>query len=215
MENMENMENQNAQNNGTQVISDEDAQRIADSLAAALDNRRQRAERSVINSFARQNNLSPEILEGFLQQRSERRGETIPDDVQAMIDRRFKQADERLINAEIKEIGAQLGLIDAQAALAMMDRSGVRVANDGSVTGVLPVPPAARAISPARIPTLPASLPVSPPPDPTATTPSLPLLSLKLRQRGFSSDNAELQKCGMWSVEFQSASRWNIERSLW
>ena len=136
MEKMENMENQNAQNNGTQVISDEDAQRIADSLAAALDNRRQRAERSVINSFARQNNLSPEILEGFLQQRSQQRGDGIPDDVQAVINRRLRDADDRLIHAEIREVGAQLGLIDTDAAFALMDKSSVRVAEDGSVCGV-------------------------------------------------------------------------------
>ena len=123
-------------NNGLPGISDADAERIADSLAAALDSRRQRAERSVINSFARQNNLTPEMLEGFLQQRSERRGETIPDDVQTLIDRRLREADDRLIHAEIRDVGAQLGLIDPDAALAMMDRSSVRVADDGSVSGV-------------------------------------------------------------------------------
>ena len=126
----------NTQNNGLQSISDEDAERIADSLAAALDSRRQRAERSVINSFARQNNLTPEMLEGFLQQRSQRRKDDIPDDVQAVIDSRMREADNRLIHAEIREVGAQLGLIDPDAALAMMDRSSVRVADDGSVSGV-------------------------------------------------------------------------------
>ena len=119
--------------NGLQRISDEDAERIADSLAAALDSRRQRAERSVINSFARQNNLTPEMLEGFLQQRSQRRKDDIPDDVQAVIDSRMREADNRLIHAEIR---AQLGLIDPDAAFALMDRSAVRVDDDGCVQGV-------------------------------------------------------------------------------
>ncbi len=130
-----------SQNNGAAVLSDEDAERIADSLAAALDSRRQRAERSVINSFARQNNLSPEMLLGFLQQRSERLGngsshDSVPSDVQALIDRRLKEADNRLIHAEIRDVGAQLGLIDPDAAFALMDKSSVAVADDGSVSGV-------------------------------------------------------------------------------
>lgn len=123
-------------NGGLLNISDADAERIADSLAAALDSRRQRAERSVINSFARQNNLTPEILEGFLQQRSQKRGEAIPDDIQSVIDRRMREADDRLIHAEIRDVGASLGLIDPDAAFALMDRSSVSVADDGSVCGV-------------------------------------------------------------------------------
>ena len=122
--------------NGLQRISDEDAERIADSLAAALDSRRQRAERSVINSFARRNNLTPEALEGFLQQRLQRQKDVIPPDVQEIIDRRLKEADDRLINAEIRHVGAQLGLIDPDAAFALMDRSAVRVDDDGCVQGV-------------------------------------------------------------------------------
>ena len=117
-------------------ISDADAERIADSLAAALENRRQRAERSVINSFARQNHLSPEVLAEFLRQREERRGEPLPDSLRDVIDRRLKAADDRLIHAEIRDVGAQLGLIDPDAAFALMDRSGVSVGEDGTVLGV-------------------------------------------------------------------------------
>ena len=120
-----------------QTISDMDAERIADSLAAALENRRQRAERSVINSFARQNNVSPDMLLGLLQQRRNSDGSGIPDDVQAAIDRRMKAADDRLIHAEIRNVGSQLGLIDADAAFALMDRSAIHVGDDGSVNGVL------------------------------------------------------------------------------
>lgn len=123
-------------NNDIQPISEADAERIADSLAAALENRRQRAERSVIHSFAQQNSISPVQLEDLLRQRRERERATLPDDVQAAIDRRWKEADDRLISAEIREVGAQLGLIDAEAAFALMDRSDIRVGDDGSVSGV-------------------------------------------------------------------------------
>ena len=117
-------------------ISDADAERIADSLAAALENRRQRAERAVIQSFARQNNLTPEVLAQFLRQREDKRGDALPDELRETIERRVKAADDRLIHAEIRDVGAQLGLIDPDAAFALMDKSGVSVADDGSVLGV-------------------------------------------------------------------------------
>jgi hypothetical protein len=117
-------------------ISAADAERIADSLAAALENRRQRAERSVINSFARQNNLTPEALAEFLRQREERLGDPLPDGLRETVDRRLRAADDRLIHAEIRDVGAQLGLIDPDAAFALMDKSAVSVADDGTVLGV-------------------------------------------------------------------------------
>ena len=126
----------NLQNTGIQTISDADAERIADSLAAALDSRRQRAERSVINSFARQNNLSTELLESLIRQRSQRQSPSIPADVQAIIDKKLRDADDRLIRAEIRNAGSQLGLIDSDAAFALMDKSAVGVGDDGSVYGV-------------------------------------------------------------------------------
>ena len=125
-----------ATRNNMQTISDADAERIADSLAAALDSRRQRAERSVIHSFAQQNSISPDVLEDLLRQRREREKASVPDDIQAVIDRRLKQADDRLVHAEITSVGAQLGLIDAEAAFALMDKSSIHVGDDGSVTGV-------------------------------------------------------------------------------
>ena len=110
----------NLQNTGIQTISDADAERIADSLAAALDSRRQRAERSV----------------SLIRQRSQRQSPSIPADVQAIIDKKLRDADDRLIRAEIRNAGSQLGLIDSDAAFALMDKSAVGVGDDGSVYGV-------------------------------------------------------------------------------
>lgn len=127
---------ENAQNSNIQTLSDDDTQRIADSLAAALENRRQRAERSVIHSFAQQNNVSPQMIENILHQYREKQNSALPADVQSVIDERFRIADDRLITAEIKEVGARLGLIDTQAAFALMDKSQVSVDDNGTVRGV-------------------------------------------------------------------------------
>ncbi|HEX7021398.1 MAG TPA: hypothetical protein VF171_00975 [Trueperaceae bacterium] len=47
-----------------------------------------------------------------------------------------EKANERLVRAEVKSVAADLGLVDAEAAYALMDRSNVQVADDGTVDGV-------------------------------------------------------------------------------
>lgn len=125
----------NRNNPNTENMAAGNAEEIADALMAALATRQQRAERSVINSFAQQNHMSIADLTRLLEEKKARQP-MIPDDVQAMIDERMRSADNRLVHAEIREIGGQLGLIDADAAFALMDKSGISVGDDGSVTGV-------------------------------------------------------------------------------
>lgn len=48
----------------------------------------------------------------------------------------LEQANARLIRAEVKVVATDLGIVDPDAAYALMDMSGVAVADDGSVTGV-------------------------------------------------------------------------------
>lgn len=60
----------------------------------------------------------------------------LPEEMEAVIEERMRAANERLIAAEIREIGAQMGLVDAQAAFTLMDKSGISVDDGGSVAGV-------------------------------------------------------------------------------
>lgn len=62
--------------------------------------------------------------------------EILTEDVEAVIAERLRVANERLIAAEIREVGAQMGLVDAEAAFTLMDKSGVSVDESGSVAGV-------------------------------------------------------------------------------
>ena len=59
-----------------------------------------------------------------------------PDEAQAVLDERLAAANERLIAAEVREIGLRVGLIDPEAALALMNRDGVAVDENGRVSGV-------------------------------------------------------------------------------
>lgn len=60
----------------------------------------------------------------------------LPDEVQAVVDERIRAANNRLITAEIREIGAQIGLVDTEAAFTLMDKSGISVDDSGAVSGV-------------------------------------------------------------------------------
>lgn len=46
------------------------------------------------------------------------------------------RASEMLVKAEVKSISIEMGLVDADAALALMDRANVKVTETGDVTGV-------------------------------------------------------------------------------
>ena len=147
------MENQNAQNvqttqaaasaansqqtaGNTQGAVTVSAESIAAALIPALDARQERAERSVIKSFAEQNGVSVEEITRLVTDYKAKQATAIPPDVQQRIDERMRTADNRLISAEVRAVGAELNIIDIDAAFALMDKSGVKVGDDGSVTGV-------------------------------------------------------------------------------
>ena len=146
------MENQNAQQNaqstqaaapaansqpvagnqqGAVTVS---AESIVAALIPALDARQERTERSVIKSFAEQNGVSVEEITKLMTDYKAQQAAAIPDDVQQRIDERLRTADNRLISAEVRAVGTELNIIDIDAAFALMDKSGVKVGEDGSVT---------------------------------------------------------------------------------
>ena len=118
---------------GAVTVSAED---IAAALIPALDARQERAERSVIKSFAVQNGVSVEEITKLVTDYKAKQATAIPPDVQQRIDERMRTADNRLISAEVRAVGAELNIIDIDAAFALMDKSGVQVGEDGTVSGV-------------------------------------------------------------------------------
>ena len=144
------MENQNAQQNvqnaqaatpaaNSQPVAGNQQGAVtvsAEDIAAALDARQQRTERSVIKSFAEQNGVSVEEITKLVTDYKAQQATAIPADVQQRIDERMRTADNRLISAEVRAVGTELNIIDIDAAFALMDKSGVKVGDDGSVTGV-------------------------------------------------------------------------------
>ena len=120
----------------TQGAGTVSAESIAAALIPALDARQERAERSVIKSFAEQNGVSVEEIARLVSDYKAKQAAAIPADVQQRIDERLRTADNRLISAEVRAVGSELNIIDIDAAFALMDKTGVKVGDDGSVTGV-------------------------------------------------------------------------------
>ena len=187
------MENQNAQNvqttqaaasaansqqtaGNTQGAVTVSAESIAAALIPALDARQERAERSVIKSFAEQNGVSVEEITKLVTDYKAKQATAIPPDVQQRIDERMRTADNRLISAEVRAVGAELNIIDIDAAFALMDKSGVKVGEDGSVTGVKEALEALTAAKPYLVK-------AAPPPSGTGSTGNFP--------RGTGSENAD------------------------
>ena len=56
-------------------------------------------------------------------------------EAQAKAQEAEKRANERLVRAEVISLATDMGLVDADAALALMDRAGVAVKDDGTVEG--------------------------------------------------------------------------------
>ncbi len=187
------MENQNAQSvqttqaaasaansqqtaGNTQGAVTVSAESIAAALIPALDARQERAERSVIKSFAEQNGVSVEEITNLVADYKAKQAGAIPPDVQQRIDERMRTADNRLISAEVRAVGTELNIIDIDAAFALMDKSGVKVGEDGSVTGVKEALEALTAAKPYLVK-------AAPPPSGTGSTGNFP--------RGTGSENAD------------------------
>lgn len=184
------MENQNAQQNvqntqaaapaaNSQPVAGNQQGAVtvsAEDIAAALDARYQRTERSVIRSFAERNGVSVEEITKLVSDYKAQQAAAIPADVQQRIDERLRTADNRLISAEVRAVGTELHIIDIDAAFALMDKSGVKVGEDGSVTGVKEALEALTAAKPYLVK-------AAPPPSGTGSTGNFP--------RGTGSENAD------------------------
>lgn len=108
---------------------------LVQTLLHAIDSRQQRAEKSVLRSMAQQYGLEEAELSAMLDEARQRKQAQLPPQVQQQLDQANERANRLLIAAEIKSLGAAMGLIDPEAALQLMNREGVTVDDKGAVSG--------------------------------------------------------------------------------
>ena len=107
----------------------------AEDFLKALESRTQRAEKSVVRSFAEQYGMTEDELTSILDQAKAEKAKKLPDDVQRQIDEAQQKANEVLIAADVRSIGSEMGLLDVDTALLLMDKSRIKV-EDTKVSGV-------------------------------------------------------------------------------
>ncbi len=102
-------------------------------LLKAVEERKRRAENSILRSMAEQNGLPEARLAALLH---DARDEAAPpEETDERLAAITANATRRLLLAEVKSVGAELGLLDADVALKLIDPDALTVEADGSVTG--------------------------------------------------------------------------------
>lgn len=109
---------------------------LPDLLIQALESRTERAEKSVTRSIAEQYGVSEEELTGIVNRYKAEKANQLPEAAQKQIREATEKAHGMMIAAEVRAMGAQMGLLDAETALLLLDKSRVKVSEDGKVEGV-------------------------------------------------------------------------------
>ncbi|MEA4999295.1 MAG: hypothetical protein VB087_07920 [Candidatus Limiplasma sp.] len=112
---------------------------IAAAVLKAVGERTTRAENGVVKSMATEYGMTEEQLKAVLDKHKADQAAKLPESAQKQIEAATEKAHTLLIAAEVKTLGATLGLVDAEAALALLhkeERDKIKVDEAGNVTGV-------------------------------------------------------------------------------
>ncbi|NLI21760.1 MAG: hypothetical protein GX418_09460 [Clostridiales bacterium] len=114
---------------------------FSETLLKAVEERVARAEKSVLRSMAEQNGLDEQALSALLAQARGRRAEAPPDgaapaQARQRLDEINARLTGRLLAAEVKSVGAEMGLLDPEAAMKLLDTARLLVDETGEVSGV-------------------------------------------------------------------------------
>lgn len=109
---------------------------LTNSLMSALSARQERAENGVVRSFAEQYGMSETEVKTILSEARKNKDNTPTAEQQKQIDAALAKANERLLSAEVTAVGSTMGLVDPAVALSLLDRSKIKIEDDGKVSGV-------------------------------------------------------------------------------
>lgn len=107
-----------------------------DELANAVSARIQRAENSVVRSYSEQYGMAESEIRAILDKAKAEKESKPTAAQQAIMDKAIENANARLIAADVKAQGSALGIVDAEVALSLIDKTKIRVKDDGTVEGV-------------------------------------------------------------------------------
>lgn len=109
---------------------------IAAAILSAVEVRTKRAESGVVKSMAEQYGMTDAEVAEILEAERQKRAKQLSPEQQKLVDGQLARANELLIAADVRNTGAVMGLVDAETALLLLDRTNVKVDDKGAVTGV-------------------------------------------------------------------------------
>lgn len=113
-----------------------DYDKLAQTILGAAETRADRATKGVIKSMADQYGLTEDEATTLFEKARDAKKAQLPPERQKEIDDVLQKANDRLIAAEVKTVAVELKIVDYDAALALMDKSKIKVDEKGEVTGV-------------------------------------------------------------------------------
>lgn len=111
---------------------------FATALVRALEGRERRFEGGVVRSVADQYGVPEDEAKAELERYKAEKANKLPEAAQKLVDEANARAEAVQVNAEIRAMGAAMGLLDAEAALVLLpkaERDKIKV-TDAGVTGV-------------------------------------------------------------------------------
>lgn len=113
-----------------------DYDKLAQTIFGAAESRADRASKQVIKSMAEQYNLTEDEATTLFEKARDAKKAQLPPEKQDEVNKVLQMANDRLIAAEVKTASVELKIVDPDAALALMDKSKIKVDDKGNVTGV-------------------------------------------------------------------------------
>lgn len=113
-----------------------DYDKLAQTIFGAAESRADRASKQVIKSMAEQYNLTEDEATTLFEKARDAKKAQLPPEKQEEVNKVLQMANDRLIAAEVKTASVELKIVDPDAALALMDKSKIKVDDKGNVTGV-------------------------------------------------------------------------------
>ena len=113
-----------------------DYDKLAQTILGAAESRADRASKQVIKSMAEQYNLTEDEATTLFEKARDAKKAQLPPEKQDEVNKVLQMANDRLIAAEVKTASIELKIVDPDAALALMDKSKIKVDDKGNVIGV-------------------------------------------------------------------------------
>lgn len=127
---------QNGTQGGAGSQGGQSTDQIVAAVVAAMEARQQRAGDAVIKSMAEQYGMTTDEVKTLLKAEQDKKKGQLSPEAQAQVDAANARAQKMLLTAEVTKLGTDMGLVDVDVALSLLDQEKISYKDDGTVEGV-------------------------------------------------------------------------------